>query len=46
MGNLGWILFGATFGIFFGVSTAVVRYFINKRGKNDFPITASDAFDV
>ena len=33
MGNLGWILFGATFGIFFGVSTAVVRYFINKRVK-------------
>ena len=33
MDSLGWIIFGATFGIFFGVSTAVVRYFINKKNK-------------
>lgn len=33
MDNLGWIVFGVTFGIFFGVSTAIVRYFINKKKK-------------
>ena len=29
------VVFGATFGITFGASSAIVRYFINKKNKKD-----------
>lgn len=35
MNSLWAIVFGTTFGIAFGVSTTVVRYFINKKNKKD-----------